>query len=160
MPKFRSSYCATIMRLVRKQKMFLRPGTITGYTPLNSNYLNVSSSAGGESFPAVCHNSTGWCTMGHTSISYCAFVFSIFLLVCHSFNKLMQLCPFLSSTPSFLPDNMSGFMQNVGCSDGDWASDALDRKSISGYSFFFEGSLVSWSAAKQKSIALSSTEAE
>lgn len=55
---------------------------------------------------------------------------------------------------------MRGFMQNVGCSDADWASDALDRKSISGYSFYFEGSLVSWSAVKQKSIALSSTEAE
>ena len=55
---------------------------------------------------------------------------------------------------------MHGFMQNVGCSDADWASDALDRKSISGYSFYFEGSLVSWSAVKQKSIALSLTEAE
>jgi hypothetical protein len=51
-------------------------------------------------------------------------------------------------------------MQNVGCSDVDWASDAMDRKSISAYAFYFEGSLVSWSAVKQKSIALSSTEAE
>ena len=42
----------------------------------------------------------------------------------------------------------------------DWASDASNWKSISGYSFFFLGSLVSWSAVKQKSIALSSTEAE
>ena len=55
---------------------------------------------------------------------------------------------------------MRGFLQNCGCSDADWASDATDRKSISGYSFYFEGSLVSWSAVKQKSIALSSTEAE
>src|SRR5271168_1829420 len=30
----------------------------------------------------------------------------------------------------------------------------------SGYSFYFQGALVSWSAVKQKSIALSSTEAE
>ena len=51
-------------------------------------------------------------------------------------------------------------MQNVSCLDVDWASDTSDRKSISGYSFYFEGSLVSWSAVKQKSIALSSTEAE
>ena len=51
-------------------------------------------------------------------------------------------------------------MQNVGCSDADWASDMVDRKSISGYSFYFQGSLVSWSAVKQKLIALSSTEAE
>jgi hypothetical protein len=64
-------------------------------------------------------------------------------------------------TPSVaVPESLRGYMQNMGCSDADWASDALDRKSISGYSFYFQGSLVSWSAVKQKSIALSSTEAE
>ena len=51
-------------------------------------------------------------------------------------------------------------MQNFGCSDANWVSDATDCKSISGYSFYFEGSLVSWLAIKQKSIALSSTEAK
>ena len=61
---------------------------------------------------------------------------------------------------SSLPSSLVGYMQNIGCSDVDWASDSMDRKSISGYSFFFKGSLVSWSAVKQKSIALSSTEAE
>lgn len=64
------------------------------------------------------------------------------------------------SPSSRVPPALSGYMQTVGCSDADWASDAADRKSISGYSFYFEGSLVSWSAVKQKSIALSSTEAE
>ena len=64
------------------------------------------------------------------------------------------------SPSSMLPASMSSFMQNVGCSDANWALDVLDRKSISGDSFYFEGSLVSWSAVKQKSIALSSTEAE
>jgi len=59
-----------------------------------------------------------------------------------------------------IPSTLSGYLRNVGCSDADWASDASDRKSISGYSFYFQGSLVSWSAVKQKSIALSSTEAE
>src|ERR1700678_3390746 len=66
----------------------------------------------------------------------------------------------LGSPSPLLPATMAVFMQNVGCSDADWASDASDRKSISSYSFYFEGSLVSWSAVKQKSIALSSTEAE
>jgi hypothetical protein len=66
----------------------------------------------------------------------------------------------LGSPSSSIPSTLTTFMQNVGCSDADWASDAFDRKSISGYSFYFEGSLVSWSAVKQKSIALSSTEAE
>ena len=59
-----------------------------------------------------------------------------------------------------VPLTLSCYIQSVGCSDADWASDAVDRKSISGYSFYFQGSLISWSAVKQKSIALSSTEAE
>jgi hypothetical protein len=72
--------------------------------------------------------------------------------------KDLALC-FGSPSPR-VPSTLRGYTQIVGCSDADWASDAADRKSISGYSFFFEGSLVSWSAVKQKSIALSSTEAE
>ena len=72
--------------------------------------------------------------------------------------KDLALC--LGSPLSCIPSTLCGYLQNVGCSDADWASDAIDRKSISGYSFYFEGSLVSWSAMKQKSIALSSTEAE
>ena len=70
----------------------------------------------------------------------------------------LALC--LGTSSPRVPSTLSGYLQNVGCSDADWASDAVDRKSISGYSFYFQGSLVSWSAVKQKSIALSSTEAE
>ena len=66
----------------------------------------------------------------------------------------------LGASSPRVPSTLSGYMQNVGCSDADWASDTIDRKSISGYSFYFQGSLISWSAVKQKSIALSSTEAE
>jgi hypothetical protein len=72
--------------------------------------------------------------------------------------KHLALCLGVSSPR--VPSSLSGYMQNVGCSDADWASDAADRKSISGYSFYFQGSLISWSAVKQKLIALSSTEAE
>ena len=72
--------------------------------------------------------------------------------------RSLALC--LGSPSSRVPLTLSGYMKNVGCSDADWASDTVDRKSISGYSFFFQGSLVSWSAVKQKAIALSSTEAE
>jgi hypothetical protein len=65
------------------------------------------------------------------------------------------------STPSTtVPPSLTGYIQNMGCSDADWALDASDRKSISGYLFFFQGSLISWSSVKQKSIALSSTEVE
>ena len=48
----------------------------------------------------------------------------------------------------------------VGCSDADWASDATTRRSVSGYTFYYLGSLISWSVSKQKSVSLSSTEAE
>jgi hypothetical protein len=49
-----------------------------------------------------------------------------------------------------------------GCilTDADWATDEKDRKSISGYCFYYLNSLVSWSAVKQKTMALSSTESE
>ncbi len=64
------------------------------------------------------------------------------------------------ATQPSTPESLRGFMHNLGCSDADWASDPGNRRSISGYCFFFQGSLVSWSAVKQHAIALSSTEAE
>lgn len=50
--------------------------------------------------------------------------------------------------------------RNCAFSDADGASDESNRRSISGYAFFMFGSLISWSAVKQKTVALSSTEAE
>ena len=72
--------------------------------------------------------------------------------------QILALC--LGSPSPCIPSSLSGYIKNVGCSDADWASDSVDQKSFSGYSIFFQGSLVSWSATKQKAIALSSTEAE
>ena len=47
-----------------------------------------------------------------------------------------------------------------GLSDADWASDEKDRKSVSGYCFYFLDSLVSWSSRKQRTVSTSSTESE
>lgn len=58
------------------------------------------------------------------------------------------------------PEAIRGYLRGSVFSDADWASDETDRKSISGYCFFHANTLVSWSAVKQKTIALSSTEAE
>jgi len=48
---------------------------------------------------------------------------------------------------------------NIFC-DADWASDASDRKSISGYIVTMARGAVSWSLKKQTSVALSTAEAE
>lgn len=47
-----------------------------------------------------------------------------------------------------------------GVVDADWAGNAVDRRSYSGFAFIFAGAPVSWEARKQRTIALSSTEAE
>jgi hypothetical protein len=49
---------------------------------------------------------------------------------------------------------------NCAFMDADWASDATTRRSVSGYTFFLWKALVSWSAVRQRTVALSSTEAE
>ena len=59
-----------------------------------------------------------------------------------------------------VPTTVGGFLQSCVIPDADWALDESDRKSISGYCFYFMNSLVSWSAVKQKTISLSSMEAE
>ena len=48
----------------------------------------------------------------------------------------------------------------IGYSDSDFARDVEDRKSTSGYAFNYGECLISWNSSKQKSVSLSSTEAE
>src|SRR6266436_4530071 len=48
----------------------------------------------------------------------------------------------------------------MGFADSDWASDPNSRRSVSGYAFMFCRAIVSWSAKKQLTIALLSTEAK
>ena len=48
----------------------------------------------------------------------------------------------------------------LGLSDADWASDEKDRKSVSGYCFYYFDCLVSWSSRKQRTVSTSSTESE
>jgi hypothetical protein len=48
----------------------------------------------------------------------------------------------------------------MGYTDADWAGNAVDRKSTSGCCFNLGSGVVSWFSRKQKSVALSSVEAE
>ncbi|XP_046422349.1 secreted RxLR effector protein 161-like [Neodiprion virginianus] len=48
----------------------------------------------------------------------------------------------------------------IGYCDADWANDVRDRKSITGYIFFYNGSAISWSTSKQKTVATSTCQAE
>lgn len=48
----------------------------------------------------------------------------------------------------------------ISFTDSDWAGCANDRKSTTGYAFSLGSGVISWASKKQKSIVLSSTEAE
>jgi hypothetical protein len=67
--------------------------------------------------------------------------------------------------PTFLPLARTGALSSlgnvlVGFSDSDWARDLNNRRSTSGYCFFLNGALVSWRVRVQRSVALSTAEAE
>ena len=50
--------------------------------------------------------------------------------------------------------------QLVSYTDADWASNAADRRSTSGYPFSLGSAVIAWSSKKQPIVALSSIEAE
>ena len=54
----------------------------------------------------------------------------------------------------------SGLIKLTGYSDSDWASDKTDRRSVTGYMFSIGEAPISWRSKKQRTVALSSTEAE
>lgn len=51
-------------------------------------------------------------------------------------------------------DNLTGYV------DSDWGGDIDDRKSRTGFIFKLSNGAISWESRKQKSVAISSTEAE
>jgi hypothetical protein len=66
---------------------------------------------------------------------------------------------FNSMTLSAQIDDKHNLKLSAAC-DSDWAGDIDDRRSRSGYCVFLNDSLIQWSSKLQKSVALSSTEAE
>jgi len=82
------------------------------------------------------------------------------------FKALKRVLRYLSTTRHYIleytrPDmDLSLGAEIEGFCDSDWAGEPSDRVSVSGGLTFLFGNLVSWSTRKQKTIALSSCEAE
>lgn len=67
---------------------------------------------------------------------------------------------YLKGTYNYCLSFEKGDMEIVGYTDADWASNEIDRRSYTGYVFTLCNSIVSWESKKQRTVALSSTEAE
>ena len=68
---------------------------------------------------------------------------------------------YLQATPTHgICFSGSGDGELIGYSDADWAGDIESRRSTSGYVFVLNGGCISWRSKKQRTVALSSTEAE
>jgi len=76
-------------------------------------------------------------------------------------DKVLYICRYLVGTQHYRLsyDGASGQGLSA-CTDSDWASDNNTRRSQSGYFVKLAGGLISWTSRAQKTIALSSTEAE
>ena len=96
--------------------------------------------------------------------------------ICYAVNKLSQfgsnpthehllaaqhVLQYLSSTRHHrLVYGMNDSTELIGYSDSDWAGDRSDRRSTTGYAFIFSGSSIAWTTQKQRTVALSTTEAK
>ncbi|XP_020686928.1 uncharacterized protein LOC110102790, partial [Dendrobium catenatum] len=74
------------------------------------------------------------------------------------FKALKRLLHYIKGISYGLPIS-AGDLELHSYTDADWASDASDRKSISGFCTFLGPNLISWTVKKQVIVAKSSTEA-
>ena len=76
-------------------------------------------------------------------------------------DKALYICRYLVGTQDYrLTYNGTSKEGLIAVTDSDWASDNTTRRSQSGYFISLAGGLVTWTSRAQKTIALSSTEAE
>ncbi|KAF1318429.1 Integrase catalytic core protein, partial [Globisporangium splendens] len=74
---------------------------------------------------------------------------------------LKRVLRYLQATPMHgIRFSGSGDGELIGYSDADWAGDIETRRSTSGYVFVLNDGCISWHSKKQRTVALSSTEAE
>jgi transposase InsO family protein len=76
-------------------------------------------------------------------------------------NRALYICRYLVATPNYRLTYNGGFGEGISaCTDSDWASNVNNRRSQTGFFVKMAGGLISWTSRAQKTIALSSTEAE
>src|ERR1700688_110152 len=76
-------------------------------------------------------------------------------------NKALYICRYLVGTSNYcLTYNGDSGQGLSACTDSDWASDPTSRWSQTGYYLKMAGGIISWASRAQKTVALSSTEAE
>lgn len=102
-------------------------------------------------------------TLTRPDISFPVSVVSQFLnSPCDShWNAVVRILKYIKRAPgNGLVFTNRGHTNIVGYSDANWAGDASDRRSTSGYCIFVGGNLISWKSKKQTVVARSSTKAE
>ena len=77
---------------------------------------------------------------------------------------LLRVIKFVEVTKNykliFERDDSDGAWKMIAFSDSDYSGDSEDRRSVSGYVIYINGCAVAWRSKGQKSVSLSSTEAE
>ena len=77
------------------------------------------------------------------------------------FGKALYICRYLRGSSKYQLTYDGTLGQGlVACTDSDWASDPQGRRSQTGYFLKLAGGAISWTSRAQKTVALSSTEAE
>lgn len=83
---------------------------------------------------------------------------------CHTdehWHYAKRVLKYLKKTKSFgIKYCKNGNSEIKGFADADWANDSLDRRSYTGFCFLLSNGIISWESRKQKTVALSSCEAE
>jgi hypothetical protein len=82
-----------------------------------------------------------------------------------AYKEMLRVIKYLLDTPNkglkIEPIQIDKFeWELILFTDSDWAGDKDDRRSISGYMLFLNGVLICWRSKSQKTVALSSSEAE
>lgn len=67
---------------------------------------------------------------------------------------------YLKGTKDFKLHFQKGQSETKGYADADYGNSVIDRRSFTGYVFMLSGGPISWEARKQRTVALSTTEAE